>query len=340
MSRRRYLSTDAGRDKALYRVAAESLFAHSLYLLSIPSAGDDCALPSNDPDELLWEIWPSVARDYDAGQVEAAIELLIHVGLWEYGPDGRLRFPPAKFYKHQTYIREDRRGSARTPQATAEAPRETAQHSPYIEGNAQSSAEQRKSAQNGASFSFSSSVPSSYSSSPPTAATQPPGGVAPDADAPDAPQAMDGTAALVVYEPAPTDDAPDGNRDLIWDALEAIFGEVITPSERSARNASVQQFRKGAQRGGISERDMARRIARAHEHWANVMGAATETPHGLAKHFGALLRGPQVNGRSNGTVQQHTQKVTEYAAINRGAKKGSAALENDGYLLSHATASE
>jgi 5-methylcytosine-specific restriction enzyme A len=92
MSRRRYLSSDAGRDKGLRDVARASLFAHSLYLLAIPCAADDCSLPTNDPDELLWEIWPAMARDYGAEDVQAAIDLLIAHHLWEYGPVGRLRY--------------------------------------------------------------------------------------------------------------------------------------------------------------------------------------------------------------------------------------------------------
>jgi hypothetical protein len=43
------------------------------------------------------------------------------------------------------------------------------------------------------------------------------------------------------------------------------------------------------------------------------MGAVTMTPMGLAANLSLLLEGPQVNGRSNGTVQEHRQRVTQTA---------------------------
>jgi hypothetical protein len=315
MSRRRYLSSDAGRDKELRDVARASLFAHSLYLLAIPCAADDCSLPTNDPDELLWEIWPAMARDYGAEDVQAAIDLLIAHHLWEYGPDGRLRYPPRSFYKHQTYIRGQRRSGAQVQEEratdsacvseSAEA-RTAAQPTTNGEAAAQNSAKQRTSAQNSASLE--SSFSSSFSSPPlpPPTTTTPVEGLAPDADAPDAePDAEPSEAPLIVIEPVPK---PAGHPfGELWDAFDAVFGEARTRTEQSRRGRACKEARESHVGGD--------ELLLAAQHWPNVMGDATMTELGIVANLGKLLHGPQVNGRSNGTVTAHTQRLTETALV-------------------------
>jgi hypothetical protein len=318
MSRRRYLSSDAGRDKGLRDVARVSLFAHSLYLLAIPCAADDCSLPTNDPDELLWEIWPAMARDYGAEDVQAAINLLIAHHLWEYGPDGRLRYPPRSFYKHQTYIRGQRRGGAQVQEeraidsagATESAePRTAAQPTSNGETVAQNGAKQRTSAQNSASLESSFSSSSSFSSPPlppPTTATPLVEGWAPDADAPDAePGPEPSEAPLAVIEPVPK---PTGHPfGELWDAFDAVFGEARTRTEQSRRGRACKEARESHVSGD--------ELLLAAQHWSNVMGDATMTELGIVANLGKLLHGPQVNGRSNGTVTAHTQRLTETALV-------------------------
>jgi hypothetical protein len=323
MSRRRYLSSDAGRDKGLRDVARASLFAHSLYLLAIPCAADDCSLPTNDPDELLWEIWPAMARDYGAEDVQAAIDLLIAHHLWEYGPTGRLRYPPQSFYRHQTYIRDDRRACAPNAEQHGAPERTTAQPTSNGETSAQNSEEQRTSAQNAEehrfvkdSLSSSSSSSFSLSSSPATPSASL--GVAPDADAPDASVSIAPTdAPLSLIEPVPK--LRQRPEDPIFQAFLDIFADgedgLLTEAERAKWNAAAKGFRNLATNKQRSPVEMAALIREAHEHWPNVKGDLPETPNGLLSNFATLLRGPQVNGRSNGTVRQHTQRLTETALV-------------------------
>jgi hypothetical protein len=361
MSRRRYLSSDAGRDKGLRDVARASLFAHSLYLLAIPCAADDCSLPTNDPDELLWEIWPAMARDYGAEDVQAAIDLLIAHHLWEYGPTGRLRYPPRSFYRHQTYIRDDRRACAPDAEQHSAPVRTGAQPTINGETRAQNAEEQRTSAQNGAEHRFvkdslSSSSSFSLSSSPATPSASL--GLAPDADAPDASRPTKPAASLALLVPnalvlgeqseeppaRATGTEPDEEPPLVtalrpgpsdapeamtrpgplhapievpkpkghpfgelWDAFDAVFGEARTHTEQSRRGRACKEARESHVSG--------EELLLAAQHWPNVMGDATMTELGIMANLGKLLHGPQVNGRSNGTVTAHTQRLTETALL-------------------------
>lgn len=198
MSRRRYLSTEAGRDKALRDVAAKEPHAATFYLLSIPAAGDDRRLPAGDPDELLWEIWPSMPRQVDATDVERWCALLVEVGLWDQGADGFLM--PLSFYKYQTYIRGKRRGSAPDDDTDPNAPREVAQPPLYKEGAAHFSALQRTSAQTNASLrsSFSSSVSETPSGDAPAEPVAPEPPVRP-APKPDKEPKQEGHPACRIY---------------------------------------------------------------------------------------------------------------------------------------------
>jgi len=99
--------------------------------------------------------------------------------------------------------------------------------------------------------------------------------------------------------------------------LSALFGEPLLDGERSLRNGVTKAFRDGAAKKGITPTQMAALITAAQSHWANVMGNATCTPTAILKHFTLLLAGPQKDGRSDGVVRAHTQKVTEYASVAR-----------------------
>jgi len=149
--------------------------------------------------------------------------------------------------------------------------------------------------------------------------------LAPDADAPDAPDAAD--APLSADADAATDAATTGivllqpvtkrarSPDPIWDALTALFGTPLLEGERSLLNGVAKRFRDGAAKEGITPAHIASLIEEAGGNWANVMGKATCTPTALLKHFTLLLAGPQRDGRSDGIVRAHTQKVTEYASV-------------------------
>lgn len=325
MSRRRYVSTDAGRDRALRNVAMVNEFACTLYLLGIACAGDDAALPTSDPEELLWEIWPS-RRDKTGEDVAVAAELLISEGLWERLPDGTLRYPLASFYRYQTYIRDDRRASDWNAEQ-----REELKTAPKIAHPAE---EQRKSAQISAnqrfaSPSFNPSLQESLTTSeeyPRVFAPDKPGASEPvpvvELEAL-RPVKAKRAAALVMVEPdvpgPPLDVGPGGrHRDLLWDALASVFGLPRTKSEAAKRNAACKELRDA----GYTAND----VLTAHQHWPNVMRDATETPHGLVGNMAILLTGPQINGRSNGTVLEHKQRYTEYAAVNRGPARGADAV--------------
>lgn len=98
--------------------------------------------------------------------------------------------------------------------------------------------------------------------------------------------------------------------DPLWDAFKLVWPQgPRTDTERGKWNKAAQDLRKG----GVTPEE----ILAAAQHWPNVMGPATMTPMGIASNLGLLLEGPQVNGRSAGTVVAHTQKVTEGAYVRR-----------------------
>jgi len=152
MSRRRYLSTDISRDKRVAQLAERAgPVAALLYTWSIPHAADDGTIVS-DPEEFLSEVAPNLVTRGQATVLDAerCIEVGLELGLFASCANGLLRFPES-FYKHQTYIRGDRRG---TPEPEP----------PSNGAAAQIGANQRKSAQNVASFKSSSSSPVKSSS--------------------------------------------------------------------------------------------------------------------------------------------------------------------------------
>jgi hypothetical protein len=154
MSRRRYLSTDISRDKRVAQLCEQAgPVAMALYTWSIPHAADDGTIVS-DPEEFLSEVAPNLVTRGQAtiADAERCIEVGLELGLFASRSGGVLHFPES-FYKHQTYIRGDRRGSP-PPDPTPS------------NGAAQISANQRKSAQNVASLTSSFKSSSSTTAAP------------------------------------------------------------------------------------------------------------------------------------------------------------------------------
>jgi hypothetical protein len=154
MSRRRYLSTKISLDAKINRLATQyGDFAALLYTWMIPHAEDDGTLPGN-PEELLMMVIPG-RRDKSADEVADALQAMHDLGLIVWTREGCpvVAFPES-FYAYQTYIKEDRRGTAQTRNNAASS----AHNGASRDESAQISAKQRTSPQNVASVSVSSSV--------------------------------------------------------------------------------------------------------------------------------------------------------------------------------------
>lgn len=138
MSRKRSLSTQIAVDKSINRVALKhGDWPVLLFTWLIPHALDDTFLPTSDPEELLFMVFPG-RRDKTAEDMEQAIDALVSEGLLLRG-DGTLRFKPKSFYAYQTGIPKDRR--CQDTEAIKESERETPQRGT-------SSTEQHATAQN------------------------------------------------------------------------------------------------------------------------------------------------------------------------------------------------
>jgi hypothetical protein len=283
---RRYLSPSVARDKLFNRIAALNEFAALLYLMALPQAADDCTLPTNDPEELLTTICPG-RRDKDPSDVAAAIALLTterdergHT-LLEYGPDGRLRYPPASFYAHQTYIAEGRRTSP--PPATSTGTSSTAPESAQHTGASESLPPQQNSAEIADSLSLSTPFPVSDSSK--SASNVPPparrGGVPVPLRAalgavtptPNALRARSGTTP----PPSPQDSLTDerlcqSHPGLAHYVFEAERKLGATPSRAGFLNLALQLDRRGALTAI----------------WPRALGLTTEQQN--ARNRGALFR--------------------------------------------------
>ena len=98
MPRRRYLSTEAGRDR---RLSAVSERAAVCYLLSIPHA-DCCGRLPGDPFEYACEVAPG--RHYGEEDAEQILSELVSCGLYlsySVGAERILAFPARAFLIHQ-----------------------------------------------------------------------------------------------------------------------------------------------------------------------------------------------------------------------------------------------
>lgn len=143
MSRRRYLSTEISSDPIVAELAeAAGPWAVVLYTWLIPHAEDDGSVPG-DPGKLKLQVVPGFELSRDV--LEQSLAAMLRLGLLVEGAaEKRLYFPPGSFYRHQSYIKEDRRTTAQIA---------------ALPGNA------AKAAQIAASSSFSSSSPVPVSSS-------------------------------------------------------------------------------------------------------------------------------------------------------------------------------
>jgi hypothetical protein len=271
-----------------------------------------------------------------AGDVAEWIQLLTtpsdHGGhaLLEYGDDGRLRFPPHAFYRYQTYIPPPKRSALEPGTApsinSASATAKSAEISEKLQHQEKSAEISEKS--------LARARPSVTPSPSPSPSTTPPAATQPTEWAPSqAPDALVPLALVPVEEPAalsrpapkPAEEHPF--REL-WGAFDEVFGLVRSRTEKNRRAAACKDAREGHATG--------EEIRRAAANWANVMGDASMSEHAIVANLGKLLEGPQVNGRSNGTVTAHTQHLRELATVNRGPKRGSAALDDEWRLSDHA----
>jgi hypothetical protein len=152
MSRRRYLSTEVSFDGRVDQLARETGdFAALLYTWMIPHAEDDGSLPA-DPRELRARVVPH-RNDKTVEDVAAAIEVMVTLHLLER--DGkRVFFPPAAFFRYQTYVPEAKRRRVRRLPSNSEKHRQSARNA----------ADQRGTPQNAASLSPSPSPSLSLSS--------------------------------------------------------------------------------------------------------------------------------------------------------------------------------
>lgn len=124
--RRRYVNTTISKDSAVNRLANEyGYFASTFYTWMIPHAEDDASLPL-DHDELRMMVVPGFKK-LKMADIDRAIEGMLALGLL-CKDDHCYYFPPESFYKHQSYIKEDRRRTIASDQ-NAEDQRKTAQNS-------------------------------------------------------------------------------------------------------------------------------------------------------------------------------------------------------------------
>ena len=105
--RRRYVNTTISKDALVAKLANDyGDFAALLYTWLIPHAEDDCSLPL-DHEEIRIGVVPGLKKRKLA-DVTKAIDGMVALGLLMQG-DGCYYFPPDSFYKHQSYIKEERR---------------------------------------------------------------------------------------------------------------------------------------------------------------------------------------------------------------------------------------
>jgi len=152
MARRRYVSTTISQDTRVNKLAMQyGDFAALLYTWMIPHAADDATLPG-DPEELLYQVLPG-RRDKTEADVRAALDGMAALGLIVSTDDGRIMFPTTAFYRYQTYIKERNKhggeGAPQPPQNSAPVGEDQPEQT--------DAADQRRSAHNTVSPSFSSS---------------------------------------------------------------------------------------------------------------------------------------------------------------------------------------
>jgi hypothetical protein len=109
MSRRRYLSSDISTDPRVAELAEQGALPVLLYTWAITHA-DDWGRMTGEARQFKLLVCPGF--DVTAREVDAALTQIAAVGLWlRYTVGGRvyLAFPPASWFKYQTYIGRDKR---------------------------------------------------------------------------------------------------------------------------------------------------------------------------------------------------------------------------------------
>lgn len=126
MARRRYISTDMSTDERLNQLATEAGdFALNLYILMIPHAEDTAEIVGT-ATEIMYRVVPG-RRDKTVDDVTSALAAMVGLGLISWDAT-KVSFPDS-FYKHQSYIKEERRRRSepqRTSAQNAEDPRTAA----------------------------------------------------------------------------------------------------------------------------------------------------------------------------------------------------------------------
>lgn len=164
MSRKRSISSDISTDKQLNKMGMKYGDGAQLFYLMLITHADDEGIVTGDTWELLGLVWGG-RRDKTEDDVIQAMEACVEFGLLLWDRDAsRIYFPVSSWYKYQSYIKKENR---RTEDPMLEIPeqRKTAENS----GNnnfpsevPENSGEQRRTAENTVSLSFSFPGPGSF----------------------------------------------------------------------------------------------------------------------------------------------------------------------------------
>ena len=278
MSRRRYLSSTVVTDRRINQMGMKYGDGPVLfYTWLIPCCDDDGTITA-DPWELLGIVWGG-RRDKTNEDVEQALAAGIEFGLFALSSDGqRLQMPVEAWYRYQSYIPSAKRRSV--PQ-NAEEPRKPAE----------TTDEQRESAQTSASPSPSPS-PSPSGEAPPPAARVREG----DAPAPTAAQRIE--AAWFTYAGGPISPTALGDLTAYLTPDEglgtpAVTVDVIELALRAAHDngqAGKLSYVKGVLKGAVA------RGAVTAERWQ-----AAEAVRERTKTNGAARASP-ANGSAAGSA--------------------------------------
>lgn len=214
MGRRRYVSTDISVDPRIADLTLEAgPYAALLYTWLIPHADDTGAIPGN-PRQIKLQVVPGL-DSCDVQTIAESLEVMLRLGLL-VDDSGVLRFPPS-FYKHQSYIKEERRKSAQISANPRTAPTPA-----------------QNAASSSSSFPVSSSEPIG-SGGAPIATTEP----EPAASSPSAPPPEVVPTSRV--KPAPK---PEPKRDRFretLDAVKALDPDVVIGGDRSRNARAVNE---------------------------------------------------------------------------------------------------
>jgi hypothetical protein len=111
MSRRRYLTSDISTDPRIADLSSYGALPVALYLMAITHA-DDWGRLTGDARQFKLLVCPGF--DVTARDIDEALGQIAEVGLWlRYSVEGRayIAFPPASWFRYQTYIGRDKRAT-------------------------------------------------------------------------------------------------------------------------------------------------------------------------------------------------------------------------------------